>query len=116
MSLILTLTNEQRLGLTGILNNQPAKKMKDFAVHYELFKKVRLADIVEDNCLVRNSFGGLKMNRAVSDQTSEIEFAKDEVRTIVDLLNTTEMPVASVGWAQPLLAVCTDALLSPALQ
>lgn len=104
----LTLTNEQRLGVTGLLSKQQPKKLKDQLVNFDLLRKIELDETLASSCLIHGPNGQVKLDRTIADQTSTIELEKAEVRALLDIIEASDINVQDVRWLNPLYKMCKE--------
>jgi len=104
------LTMLQRLGLEGLMGEQRGKREENRAF-YQIRQKVKLPP--EER---RRYITQLPNGNAMTDEVAlanapatEITFTDDEVRRLIKLGDTIEMPVGLLDWFEPLL----QALESP---
>lgn len=101
----ITLTNVQRIGLMTLLNRQPAKKIKQQQVSFEVLKKVELSEETYESCFTKEDPNKPRKLTSVADLVTGVDFEKAEIQVMLDLIETTDIGVSEVRWAGPLLKV-----------
>jgi hypothetical protein len=94
----------QRIGLENLLGEQKGKR-EDNRVFYNIRQKVRLPADVRKGYMIQVQPGQFAFDdvAAASAGTHDVTFTEDEVRRLIKLGDSIEMPVGLMDWFEPLL-------------
>lgn len=94
----------QRIGLENLLGEQRGKR-EDNRVFYNIRQKIKVSAEERSTCMPQLPDGRIMFNETAASKIApkRITFNDDEVRRLVKLGDTIEIPVGIMDWFEPLL-------------
>jgi hypothetical protein len=94
----------QRIGLENLLGEQKGKR-EDNRVFYNIRQRVKFSAEVRRSYMIQVQPGQYAFDDVAmaAAPLSEVQFTEDEVRRLIKLGDSIEMPVGLMDWFEPLL-------------